>query len=619
MIALNNQKLYKYAARAIVALLYIAVLFPFFKISQFLTPQTFESSSFKNSLSSDYIITLVLSLVLLIIYIFNPHDIKGKSRHIGHNAWIVAFGKQPLLMPFLTLVTLCIGIWASVNSARLLDWIEGTPKQLFSKQEVVKAVNNNPEVNIETLFPNGSIRKTTPPAGTQWAWFLLLTSFYGFFIHYRAVNATEKRKDKLDKERNEALAALIELAPASNFHELLGNYVDIVEDFTFERFSFFTKQAGQIRSDISELKKKFNASATPLGEKLFAIYEKEQASLECEDGGTPLTNDEKVQKETIQKELEKLKEDTNKKIAPLLKNVNDLITEQRKYIRAALFAMGRLAAAFEQATVSLNSSQVYRANIMLKLTADTLDGDNETKKRFFPAINVTPSYILGFNNVYSVLINDDRSNLLNQEGKVRDFKPDSDQTNFMMPVFLDKNDNQLVGKAKSHNDEIENTAITQKEAIEQPKDLQSLSCDDDARQNVMNQYNMFGAPTCIQTGEFDFVEDTLESVKDWRDKGGLTEVADEAEQYYKSNKRVRSLLSIPLSTSRYNKEDVHPDKMVAALNIICNEPGMLGNERKTNQFFHITRPIIISLSRMLHTHIRLLEIKEPELEVEVGK
>ena len=622
MLALNDKKPYKYGARFAVSLLYFAVLFPFYEISQFLTPETFDKSAIKESLTPGFIITIVLSLVILFVYIFTPRDIKGKNKSISHNAWIIAFGKQPILMPFLTLVTLCIGIWASVNSARLLNWIEGTPKELFSKHEIVSAVNSAPGVSIESLFEDGSTQKTTAPPGTQWAWFLLLSSFYGFFIHYRAVNATENKKDKLDQERNEALTALIALAPASNFHELLGNYVDIIEDFTFEKFSLFTKQAGQIRNDISDLEKKFRVSAEPISKQLDEIYKNEEEPEKDNKKTKQLPEDEKALKKQLLEELSALRKQTEENISPLIDNAKDLINEQGKYIRAALFAIGRLAAAFEQATVSLNSSQIYRANLMLKLTPDEVEGDPNTKQLFFPAIDVTPSYILGFNNVYSVLINDDGSNLLDQEGRVRDFKPDTDQTNFMMPVFLDKDENQLKEPSESQNpDDINDTAenvVAKQEQQRQPKSNMDETVTE-ARLNVMNQYNMFGAPTCIQTGEFDFVEDTLEEIKEWRAKGGLREIADEAERYYKSNKRVRSLLSIPLSTSRYNKDDVHPTKMVAALNIISNEPGMLSNTKKTSQFFHITRPIIISLSRMIHTHVRLFEIQAPELEIENEK
>ena len=67
MLALNDKKPYKYGARFAVSLLYFAVLFPFYEISQFLTPETFDKSAIKESLTPGFIITIVLSLVILFV------------------------------------------------------------------------------------------------------------------------------------------------------------------------------------------------------------------------------------------------------------------------------------------------------------------------------------------------------------------------------------------------------------------------------------------------------------------------------------------------------------------------------------------------------------------------
>ncbi|MCH2256012.1 MAG: hypothetical protein MK088_05220 [Alteromonas sp.] len=480
------------------------------------TPESFNGafwSNFKDVLlSKQFLITLSVIIVFSAVAALLEYLKFIEGPYVS---WMYLCSR-PLSLPTFTLITLVVGIWASVNSAALLEWIQGEERQSVNVTNLERLVETSKDYEglVESINALAPADAPQMPKGTNFFVWALFLSFAGMYVNQVNAMQKEKLKEARESERNKTLSTLIELAPASDFHELLGNYVDIIEDFSFDLFS-------QQSIEVLEARTEFDEGAL---------------------------------------EADKLKEIIGK-----------TISAQQNYIRAALYAMGRLAASFDQASISPNSDVRYRVNLMMKFEIDALDSLSETH-RYFPSIKVEPDFLLEMNNDYAVVLKDDRPHLLNN--KEVKFAKDHEQRNCTMPVFVKSS----------------------KEQLDEQKGMLK----------VLSNYNLFGAPESIRSGQPQYINDTVKEVEAWRADGGVQELADEATEYFTKNAKAKSLISIPLSTSRYNEDDLNPSRMIAALNIIRDEKGMLSNTKKADQFFHITRPIIISLSRMLNVHAQIL-------------
>ncbi|MDD9177346.1 MULTISPECIES: hypothetical protein [Aliivibrio] len=261
-----------------------------------------------------------------------------------------------------------------------------------------------------------------------------------------------------------------------------------------------------------------------------------------------------------------------------LEDWEQLISLQKQYIRASVIAFARLAANYDCAVVGPSSSVTYRANLMIKADdkeQKVLFGGEEYEKRFFLNIDAKPSYQLSLHKNYSVKVNNQDDSLLKampEEGsnirKVKDFKHDEEVNNLVLPVYVDDTEKSTV-------------------------------------------YNMLGAPLAVATCQPQFIPDTEKSTKHLNDAQLPKPLIEEAIKYFKQDYKGKSIVALPLSTKRYTAEHLKPANINGVLNIYRDKADLFsGDDDKFNNFFHLTSPLLVSLSRIVEYHLIALALKD---------
>jgi spore coat polysaccharide biosynthesis protein SpsF (cytidylyltransferase family) len=267
--------------------------------------------------------------------------------------------------------------------------------------------------------------------------------------------------------------------------------------------------------------------------------------------------------------------------------IETAIENQRAYIRACITAFARLAGTFDNAAMNLSSPDVYRANIMLKTTEDVAEylskGSEEFKSRYFPKINVTPDHRLFLDKRYSVKLTSSDKAILKDEQASENyhlpetFKHDDEVRNLILPVF-DSNPN-----------------------------VDDYGYDENAEFDYAT-YNLIGAPRALVTGHAQFVYDAEIQIKTWLEEGAPKALYDDAKIYFANDKKGQSIISFPLLCNRYGNGSLETKNISGALNIYRNTKNMFsGDNEKFLNFFHLTSPALVSLSRIIEYHLILLK------------
>lgn len=267
--------------------------------------------------------------------------------------------------------------------------------------------------------------------------------------------------------------------------------------------------------------------------------------------------------------------------------IEEALDNQREYIRACITAFARLAGTFDNAAMNLSSPDVYRANIMLKTTEDVAGylskGSEEFKSRYFPKINVTPDHRLFLDKRYSVkLTSSDKAILKDEQAssgyhQPESFKHDDEVRNLILPVF-DSNPN-----------------------------VDDYGYDVKAEFDYAT-YNLIGAPRALVTGHAQFVYDAEIQIKTWLEEGAPKALYNDAKIYFANDKKGQSIISFPLLCNRYGNGSLETKNISGALNIYRNTKNMFsGDNEKFLNFFHLTSPALVSLSRIIEYHLILLQ------------
>ncbi|WP_318516464.1 hypothetical protein [Photobacterium leiognathi] len=259
-------------------------------------------------------------------------------------------------------------------------------------------------------------------------------------------------------------------------------------------------------------------------------------------------NETEIDKNTIIKHIEILEKN---------------IEEQMPYIRALLISYTRLSAFFDGKKPSDEKGYTYRANLMLSY--NNKDKPIEGAFKYIPSIckgkeGEIITHYLSLDKNYSVKVNTDKKGIIDDNGNPKEFKFDDTINNFSIPFFIDDN---------------------------------------------KKQYNCFGAPRAISEVKCQFINDTQIEIDLWEKQSEPgKDIITEAKHNFMKDDVARSIISIPVQTSRYSQNHNSFDKVFGVVNIYCDSPDlMLGNEQKQQQFAHITTPLNISLARITSSHI----------------
>ncbi|WP_373960365.1 hypothetical protein [Vibrio gigantis] len=375
---------------------------------------------------------------------------------------------------------------------------------------------------------------------------LLFLSIFIFVLNQRSLISTYE--DKIDQLRE-----LIRLAPPNGFASTLSNYVDVADDFVHTTM----KNRSVINAATYYLSK-----TAP--EKMGFIFDPKQkgiTELNSKLDQTKISSE----RDTITKHIETLTEQSK---------------DNARYIRALLAAYARLAALFDGVEPSKSQQNIYRANLMLKYSSIDKKVPEIKDFRYIPAVlldekngtthlrqNALSGY-LTLHKELSVAIYTAKKSIVqknldgkkdtNQECEPVTFDPDPDVTDFSLPYFL---------------------------------------------MSSQKKYNCFGAPRAMAQGECQFINDTLAEIKHWKQESEPPkELLQEAEGHFSKHNRAKSVISIPLMTSRYSEE--HKNNAMGVVNIYRDKTHlMMGNESKQKQFEHITTPLNYALARIVSQDI----------------
>ncbi|WP_392340952.1 hypothetical protein [Moritella marina] len=266
-----------------------------------------------------------------------------------------------------------------------------------------------------------------------------------------------------------------------------------------------------------------------------------------------------------------------------LSDWNDVVEEQQNTIRACLIAFSRLAGSYDNAPLGVGSELEYRANLMFNTDDDkllkVLQEGKKHRDTFSIGLNSKPTFQLVLNSEYSVLVTTEDETIINEldatsDYEVKPFEKDNQICDAVFPVYIEKK-----------------TA---------PEDANSHS-------NKASVYNLFGAPESIYSCHPKFISDTDYFASRLHERGTPKPLAEAAINYYKSDVKGKSIVSLPLSTSRFLQSKLKPSSMNAVVNIYRNKSNLfLGDEDKFNTFCHLTLPLQISLSRLVVLHSAIL-------------
>lgn len=259
---------------------------------------------------------------------------------------------------------------------------------------------------------------------------------------------------------------------------------------------------------------------------------------------------------------------------------------QRAVIRASLVALARLAGHYDNAPLGNGSHLQYRANLMLTTHAQNSErllaiGDAESfETRFNIGITATPQYQLILDSRYSVLVDSDDVSIIeiSQEDtesgsqasfKPCSFQPDPQVRNAIFPVYWSED-----------------------------------------KTNTFTYYNMIGAPKALATCHPQFIPDTVQHSMGLRKEGYPAPLAKQAEDYFASDEKGRSIVSLPISSQRFLDESLKPANMVGIVNIYRNKKDIFsGSEKNFELFSAFTLPLQLALARIIGMHIAVLEDK----------
>ncbi|MCG9782624.1 hypothetical protein L1D52_09680 [Vibrio brasiliensis] len=369
---------------------------------------------------------------------------------------------------------------------------------------------------------------------------LVITIFVFILNQLSLVKDYDKKIDKLQD--------LIRLAPPNGFARTLAEYVDVAEDFVH--------YVAKSRSDIAEV----------------IEYVKDQAPSKI---GFTFSRKKGVAGISSQINPKKVEEEESK-IREHLESLNKHVIDNGKYIRALLAAYARLAALFDGIEPSKSNQNIYRANLMLKYSS--LD-----KK--------VPSYD-SFRYVPAVLTEQNGEKIQLKANSISNYL--SLHRELSVKIFTAKK--SIAKKCGSNSDDYEPLEFVPDDEVQEfSMPYFTLSS--------QNKYNCFGAPQAMAKGECIFVNDTITEITNWKNKSEPPkELIVEATKHFSKHDRARSVVSIPLLTSRYAEE--HKLKAMGVVNIYRDKTNlMMGDESKQSQFEHVTTPLNIALARIVSQDI----------------
>ncbi len=251
-----------------------------------------------------------------------------------------------------------------------------------------------------------------------------------------------------------------------------------------------------------------------------------------------------------------------------------LIEEQQNYIRASLIALARLAGTYDNAALGVSSPLEYRANLMFKIKDPELlaiiQNKKKHQKRFFIELGSNPEYHLVHSKEYSVLVDNEDESLVSSHSDqytIKTFLCDPKVIDAVFPVYLDGEGNNTV-------------------------------------------YNMFGGPEAIATCHPQFIANTKNSADTLHEKGMPKPLVDAAVSYYSGDEKGKSIVSLPISHQRFLQSSLKPENMNGVINIYRNKVDLFSNDDdKFTSFSHLTLPLQISISRIVHFHLMTLKEK----------
>ncbi|MCZ4338180.1 hypothetical protein [Shewanella colwelliana] len=388
---------------------------------------------------------------------------------------------------------------------------------------------------------------------------ILCIAMVVFILNQLAINKKnsnqQERQTSSYNDKILKLQDLIRLAPANGFANTLAEYVDVADDFV----QMVVQNRSKANIALNYLR---TEAPTKLDFKFDAVK-----------GITGLSTE--LNRTKVTKEADAIKEH--------IKTLKEQSSNNEKYIRALLAAYARLAALFDGIEPSKPHNNIYRANLMLKYSSVDRTVPDLEQFRYVPA--VLKEEVLGGGerlkagaltnyltlhkelsvSIYTVKKSITKKINRDSEGKGREseyepvaFEPDSDIKEFSTPYF---------------------TMPAQK------------------------KYNCFGAPKAIADADCQFINDTILEIDSWkRDSSPPDELLEEARKHFSSHNRARSVISLPLMTSRYSEE--HKKNVMGVVNIYRDKTDiMMGTRSKQKEFGHITTPLNYALARIVSQDI----------------
>lgn len=127
------------------------------------------------------------------------------------------------------------------------------------------------------------------------------------------------------------------------------------------------------------------------------------------------------------------------------------------------------------------------------------------------------------------------------------------------------------------------------------------------KMNPLFHPNLPGAPEAMSTGEAQYMDHTSRTMKAWLesigDLNGLIhkQYKDGIDDYYRERYEAQSILAIPLKIN---------NKIFAILNIYRNDPEILLNRSRSEQFVTLLEPVCYQLAKMLFLASKSKTLKE---------
>ncbi|CAH0527627.1 hypothetical protein [Vibrio alginolyticus] len=385
---------------------------------------------------------------------------------------------------------------------------------------------------------------------------LLFITITVFILNQLAIN--KKNSDIQDTQveaynyRITQLQELIRLAPPNGFAKTLAEYVDVADDFV--------QMVGSGRKEITSSLNYLKAEAP---DKLDFHWNPTKGIVDLKANLNP----QKVNEERAN-------------IKKHIQSLNDRSAENAKYIRALLAAYARLAALFDGVEPSRTNNNIYRANLMLKYSSIDKTLPELKEFRYIPAVlkhqDSSGNENLKANSLGNYLT-------LHQELSVEIY---TDKKSITKKVENSQSNTNEYEPIKFEPDsEIDDFSIPYFEMTSQKK------------------YNCFGAPRAIAEAECQFINDTMKAIEHWKKESSPPdELVEEAKVHFSRHNRAKSIISLPLMTSRYSEE--HKKNVMGVVNIYRDKTNlMMGDQSKQKQFEHITTPLNFALARIVSQDI----------------